>query len=481
MKLTLRALFGLDNDTPLAGVSCDSRNVKKNMIFVALPGTVVDGRDYIDAAIDNGAIAVITTGDVKPKGRRKDVVFVNSSEPRLDYAYLASAFYPRRPKVLVAMTGTNGKSSTVEFLRQIWAYAGYKAACFGTLGVSSFNGELPLSHTTPDALVLHETLDGLARAGASHVAMEASSHGLAQYRLDAVMVSAAGFSNLSQDHFDYHGTMENYFKAKSRLFMQLTPKGAPVVINVDDAHGRRLAKLCDKRGLDVMQIGKTAKHIWIVKIIPRASGQDICLEIAGLRYDIALPLAGAFQVYNVVCALGLAIKTGVDIDTAIEALLNLRGVAGRMELAGKTPDGAPIFVDFAHTDDGLEKLLSGLRPHVSGNLNIVFGCGGDRDKGKRAKMGAVAARLADGIIVTDDNPRHENAQKIRDAVMKACPQAENIGGRAKAIARGISQLGPNDALVIAGKGHEKTQIIGSNALPFNDVEEVRKHIKGTRS
>ena len=472
MSLTLRDLFGLDSDVPVTGVTCDSRAVKAGMIFAALPGTATDGRKFVASAIENGAAAILTTDGVKAS-----VPVIASAEPRLDYAHLASAFYPKQPDTLVAMTGTNGKSSTVEFLRQIWAHAGRKAACFGTLGVSSYDGYKPLTHTTPDALSLHQTLNDLTRSGVTHAAMEASSHGLKQYRLDAVKVTAAGFSNLTQDHFDYHPDMADYFEAKSRLFTQLTPKDAPVVINTNDEYGRKLVSICEARGQDVMQVGWRGEHIRIDELMPHGASQRLTLIVNGACHKIELPLAGEFQSLNAVAALGLAMKTGVSLDDGLEGLTKLTGVAGRMERAGQTKDGAPIFVDFAHTEDGLDKLLRGLRPHIMGKLVIVFGCGGDRDPDKRAKMGAAAAHMADEVIVTDDNPRTEDAKTIRSAVMKGCPNAANIGDRAAAIAKGISRLGPRDGLVIAGKGHEQGQIIGTKVIPFNDVEEVQKALQ----
>ncbi|MEP1230781.1 MAG: UDP-N-acetylmuramoyl-L-alanyl-D-glutamate--2,6-diaminopimelate ligase [Litorimonas sp.] len=473
--LTLRALFGIDNDQVITGVSCDSREIKPNMIFAALPGTLVDGRDFIGSAIDNGAAAILTT-----HGTAADVPVIHSAEPRLDYAYLAKVFFPKQPETLVAMTGTNGKSSTVEFLRQIWAHAGLKAACFGTLGVTSHIGYRPLTHTTPDALSLHQTLHDLANAGVTHVAMEASSHGLDQYRLDAINVSAAGFSNLTQDHFDYHPDMSDYFAAKARLFTDITPEGAPVIINTNDEYGRKLVNICEGRGQEVMQVGWSGEHIRIDELMPHGASQILTLIVMGERHKIELPLAGEFQALNAVAALGLALNTGVSLEGALGGLKTLKGVSGRMERAGQTKDGAPIFVDFAHTEDGLDKLLRGLRPHIMGKLVIVFGCGGDRDPDKRAKMGAMATRLADDVIVTDDNPRTEDAASIRQAVMQGCRGASNVADRAEAIALGISRLGPSDGLVIAGKGHEQGQIIGNKVIPFNDVDEVHKVLQAEK-
>lgn len=465
---TLRSLFGLDNDTPVSGLTADSRQVTPGMVFAALPSTVprtgVDGRDFIPQAIASGAGAIIST-----VGTLADVPVITATEPRVLYAQTAAKLFPDQPATLVAMTGTNGKSSTVDFLRQIWSYAGLNGACFGTLGVTTDGGVAPMSHTTPDALTLHRTLSELTKNGITHVAMEASSHGLKQHRMDGVKVTASGFSNLTQDHFDYHPTIEDYFKAKARLFIDLTPLDAPVVINTNDKFGQHLAEVCAGLGQDVTQVGWSGADIRIDEVMPRAAGQKVTLIVGGERRVVELPLVGEYQVLNAVAALGLALKTGVSKSKAIEALAHLRGIAGRLEHAGATKSGAPILVDFAHTEDGMDKVLRSVRPHVMGDLIVVFGCGGDRDPDKRAKMGAVAAKLADQAIVTDDNPRTEDPDMIRRAVMAGCPQATEIGDRRAAIAEGISRLGPKDCLVIAGKGHERGQIVGTEVIPFHDV------------
>ena len=307
--------------------------------------------------------------------------------------------------------------------------------------------------------------------------MEASSHGLDQYRLDGVKITAAGFSNLTQDHFDYHSDAEEYFQAKARLFTELTPKDAPVVINVNDEYGQRLVKICGDCGQDVMQVGWSGQDIRIDEVMPRASSQIVDLVVQGKRDKIELPLAGEFQTLNAIAALGLAMVTGVKTEKALEALGHLKGVAGRMERAGQTKEGAPIFVDFAHTEDGLDKLLRSVRPHTMGKVIVAFGCGGDRDPDKRPKMGRVAAKLADDVIVTDDNPRTEDAASIRKAVLKGCPNATEIGDRATAIRVGIKKLGANDCLVIAGKGHEQGQIVGTKTIPFSDVKQVGAALK----
>jgi len=427
----------------------------------------MDGRDFIPQAVENGAVAVLSVEGVTAK-----VPVISAEKPRLVYAQTAAKLFPGQPATLVAMTGTNGKSSTVDFLRQIWAYAGLNAACFGTLGVTSTSGYKPMSHTTPDAMALHKTLSELAADGVTHAAMEASSHGLKQYRMDAVKITASGFSNLTQDHFDYHPSMQDYFNAKARLFIDLTPRGAPIVINTNDKYGQHLVQVCAGLGHDVTQVGWTGKDIRIDEVMPHAAGQKLTLVVNGTRHKVDLPLAGEFQVLNAVAALSLAMKTGVDVALAVEALGHLKGVAGRLELAG-VKDGAPVYVDFAHTEDGLDKLLRSVRPHTAGDIFIVFGCGGDRDPDKRAKMGRIAAKLADHVIVTDDNPRTEDAALIRNAVLKGCPNAVEIGDRALAIKEAIARLGSRDCLVIAGKGHERGQIIGDKIIPFSDVDVAR--------
>ena len=471
MSLTLRDI-GFNSDDAVTGLTCDSREVKPGYVFAALPGTVTDGRRFIEGAIEKGASGVLSTA-----GLELPIPYISADNPRLAYAKMAAEFYKGQPKTLVAMTGTNGKSSTVEFLRQIWAYAGKQAACFGTLGVQAPSGYRPLTHTTPDAVALHKTLSELKAEGVTHAAMEASSHGLDQYRLDAVNIAASGFSNLTQDHFDYHPDAEDYFQAKARLFMELTPPNAPVVINVNDEYGQRLVDLCKGRGQSVMQVGWSGQDIRIDEVMPRASSQIVDLVVQGKRRKIELPLAGEFQVLNAVAALGLAMVTGVKMDKALDALEHLSGVAGRMERAGQTKYGAPIFVDFAHTEDGLDKLLRSVRPHTMGKIIVVFGCGGDRDPDKRVKMGRVAAKLADEVIVTDDNPRTEVPASIRKAVLAGCPDAEEIGDRAQAIRAGIEKLGPQDCLVIAGKGHEQGQIVGTKVIPFSDVEQIKLALK----
>ena len=458
---------------PVTGLTSDSRQVKQGMIFAAIPGTKFDGRDYIPQAIKQGAAAILS----QPKLPELSVPVIEHENVRLAYSRLAKQLHSAQPKCLVAITGTNGKSSTAEFLRQIWIKSGWAGASLGTLGITAPKGYRPLTHTTPDAVALHQNLAELAGEGVSHVAMEASSHGLDQYRLDGVEIAATGFTNLTQDHFDYHTDAEDYFGAKARLFTELAGPKTPAVVNVNDEYGRRVLAMCQERGQPTLSVGWKSADIQIKEIMPISSGQKITLNVQGERAQLTLPLAAEFQVLNAVQALGLALVTGVAQTDALAALASLTGVAGRMERVGVTKDGAPIYVDFAHTEDGLDKLLRGVRPHTAGKIVIVFGCGGDRDPDKRAKMGAISAKLADDVIVTDDNPRTEDAAAIRAEVLKGCPNATVIGDRAQAIREGISRLSKGDCLVIAGKGHESGQIIGRKTIPFNDGDEARAALK----
>ncbi len=456
-------------DTVITGLTADSREVKPGFLFAALPGNKVDGRDYVDKAINNGAVAILAPTGTKALG----AVMVQSDEPRRELAYMAARFYPLQPHTIIAITGTNGKSSTVEFLRQIWHTAGREAACLGTLGVTKTDGFYPLHHTTPDPVSLHQEIHKLAKAGVEFLALEASSHGLMQNRLDGVNITHTGFTNLSQDHFDYHQGFEDYFAAKALLFDDLAAPGSPVSVLVDGQWGQRMAALCAKRGLKVLRVGWEGEDVRLREVHPLAKSQTLTMEIDGELHAVELPLAGEFQALNAVLALGLALQSGVELSVALEALAQLKGVRGRMEPVGSVPNGAPIFVDFAHTPDGLDKLLRALRPHTKGDIHLVFGCGGDRDPSKRPKMGKIAAQLADHIVVTDDNPRHEDPPKIRQAILQQCTGAREIADRKAAIIFAAKALKPGDALVIAGKGHENGQIIGDVCVPFNDAKIAR--------
>lgn len=464
-------------DIDITGLTADSRKVKPGMMFAAIPGRAADGRDYIAKAIENGAAAILSTPGLGAGLVGKDMPYIAVQNPRETYAFLASRLYAGQPDTIVAVTGTNGKSSTVEFLRQIWGYAGEKAACFGTLGVSTQGGTTPLTHTTPDATALHQTLQDLNISGITHCGMEASSHGLDQNRLDAVRLSVVGFTNLTQDHFDYHGTAENYFQAKARLFTELAPRGIPAIINIDDKYGQRLAALAKERGLNVITTGyDAAANLQIRSAVPNGHGQALNLVWQDKIYAVDLPLAGNYQAQNAASAAAMAIATSIEPKTVFQALGQLKGVTGRMEKVGQTEAGAPIYVDFAHTPDGLKSVLKSLQPHVSGRLVLVFGCGGDRDSDKREKMGLIAAIHADEVIVTDDNPRSEIPASIRAAVLKGCPDAAEIGDRRSAIAKGIELLRAGDALIIAGKGHESGQIVGNKILPFRDADVASEEL-----
>jgi UDP-N-acetylmuramoyl-L-alanyl-D-glutamate--2,6-diaminopimelate ligase len=472
--MKLKQLAGGDvsgADLEITGITADSREVKPGFLFAALRGIKSDGRDFIPDALARGAAAILAE-----PGLPEDlaVPVVADREPRRRLAEMAATYYPRQPKTVAAVTGTNGKSSTVDFLRQIWAAAGFKSAAIGTLGVTTAEGRTPLAHTTPDPVAIHAALDSLARGKVTHVALEASSHGLAQHRLDAVRIRGTAFTNLTQDHFDYHPDFEDYFAAKTRLFTALAEPGSPAAVNPDGEWGARVVKVARDAGLEVRTFGWSGDALRLVELWPRASGQRLEVKLAGRDMRIELPLAGEFQALNALGAATLAIATGVAPEVALGALTRLTGVAGRLELAAETRDGAPIFIDYAHTPDGLDKLLRALRPHTRGRIIVVFGCGGDRDPKKRGPMGEIADKLADVAFVTDDNPRSENPAAIRAAILSRCKKAVEIADRAEAIRMAAAMLRGEDTLVIAGKGHETGQIVGDRVSPFSDVEEARK-------
>jgi UDP-N-acetylmuramoyl-L-alanyl-D-glutamate--2,6-diaminopimelate ligase len=461
-------------DPLIAGLTSDSRAVEPGWLFAALPGTKADGRAFVADAVRRGAVAVLgPVGTAAPDG----IAVIEDENPRLRLALLAARFYGQQPATVAAVTGTNGKTSTVQFARQLWALLGHKAASLGTLGITAPGMDRYGSLTTPDTVSLHRALAELADAGIDHLAMEASSHGLDQYRLDGVKVAAAGFTNLSRDHLDYHGSMEVYLAAKAMLFDRVLPPGGAAVLNADTPEFTPLSELCARRGHRLIGYGAQAKELVLADLLPLPHGQRLKLEVFGRVHDIRLPLAGRFQCMNVLCALGLVIGTGADADDATAVLEKLGGVHGRLELVANHPSGAPVYVDYAHTPDALETVLRALRPHAERKLVVVFGCGGDRDRGKRPVMGELASRLADRAIVTDDNPRTEVAAAIRRDVLAGCPDAEEIGDRAEAIRTAIRDLAEGDVLVIAGKGHEQGQTVGTEVLPFDDVEVTRAAVR----
>jgi len=452
--------------------------VKPGFLFAALRGQERDGRAFAGDAVAHGAVAILTDDPaalaLDPDIRRR-VMVIADANPQRRLALVAARFYRRQPRTIAAVTGTNGKTSVAHFTREIWAGLGYPAASLGTLGLISPSGRRAGALTTPDPVGLHRDLAELAEGGIDHVAIEASSHGLAQFRLDGVAVAAAAFTNLTRDHLDYHGDMDSYRAAKERLFTTLLMPDGPAILNADSPEFARLAKLCREGGHKVIAYGCAAgAELRILDRLPRPFGQRMAAELFGERHTIDLPLVGEFQAMNVLAALGLVVAGGVAPDAALPALPRLSGVPGRMQLAGESATGAPVFVDYAHTPDALASVLAALRPHAEGRLAIVFGAGGDRDRGKRPLMGRVAAELADLVYVTDDNPRSEKPAEIRRAILAAAPQAIEIGDRRAAIAAAIAELRRGDVLVIAGKGHETGQIVGSDILPFDDVVVARE-------
>ncbi|MEO0785913.1 MAG: UDP-N-acetylmuramoyl-L-alanyl-D-glutamate--2,6-diaminopimelate ligase [Pseudomonadota bacterium] len=454
----------------VTGLTSDSRRVKPGYIFVALKGYVADGHDYAAAAAEAGAMAIVAERAVDAG----DVPVVVDPDARRWLAHAAAQFYGAQPESVVAITGTNGKSSSVDFLRQIWAAAGTKAASMGTLGAIGPDGTIDLGHTTPDPVAIHETMAKLARGGVTHLAMEASSHGLEQHRLDGVTLSCVAFTNFTQDHLDYHETMDAYRAAKTRLFTELAPRGCPAVINADSAHCEHFEGVAVGAGLNVLSVGWRGRDLKIAELSPKATGQDLTLKWQGAEHKLTLPLIGEFQALNALTAAGCALALGMEFEAVMAGLEKLEPVKGRLEFVGQTETGAAVFVDYAHTPDGLDTLLRTARPHTVGKLSVVFGCGGDRDALKRPLMGEVAAKQADVVIVTDDNPRTEDSAAIRQSILKGAPDAREIGDRAEAIRYGVTQLQAGDTLLIAGKGHETGQIVGDTVIPFSDQDEARR-------
>lgn len=457
----------------VTGLTADSRKVRPGFVFAALQGIVADGMDYLADALEAGAIAVLSDRPAETG----DAALILDARPRRALALAAARFYDAQPETVVAITGTNGKSSTVDFLRQIWAASGKPAASMGTLGAVGPASTIELGHTTPDPVMISETLATLARQGVTHCAMEASSHGLEQHRLDGVKLAAVGFTNFTQDHLDYHPTMEAYREAKMGLFTRLAPRGIPAVINADSEHCEAFEGAAVKAGLNLLSVGWRGRDLKIDELMPRATGQRLVLNWAGREHEVDLPLIGEFQALNALTAAGIALGLGMEFEAVASAMKTLKPVKGRLEYVGRGPGGSGVFVDYAHTPDGLDTLLRAARPHTAGRLILVFGCGGDRDALKRPIMGEVAARHADLVIVTDDNPRSEAPEAIRAAILQGCPGAREIGDRAAAIAAGVAELAAGDTLLIAGKGHETGQTIGRETIPFSDEQEAQKALR----
>jgi UDP-N-acetylmuramoyl-L-alanyl-D-glutamate--2,6-diaminopimelate ligase len=453
----------------ITGVTADSRAVKPGFLFVAVPGSKADGLAYVSQAVTAGAVAIMA--EAAPKQAPPGVSVVIVANVRRALALAAARFYPRQPGTIAAVTGTSGKTSVAAFTRQIWSALGHAAGSIGTVGVVSPRGETYGSLTTPDPVALHRTLHELAQDGVSHLAIEASSHGLDQRRLDGVRVTAGAFTNITRDHLDYHPSFEHYLQAKLRLFDRLLESGRPAVIDADHERSEAFVVAAKERGLRVLTVGRQGESIRLLDTAIDGFAQRLRLEYQGQEYAVRLPLVGAFQVENALVAAGLAIATGSDASEVFAALENLQGAKGRLELVGQR-HGAPIFVDYAHKPDAVAKALAALRPYVRNRLVVIIGAGGDRDPGKRPMMGAIAAELADHVIVTDDNPRSENPAAIRAAILAAAPGAQEIGDRGEAIRSAVAGLVPGDVLLVAGKGHETGQIVGNRVLPFSDHEAV---------
>ena len=466
---------GEAGDTRVTGFAIDHRKIAPGNVFGAFQGTAVNGEDFIEAAIAGGAVAVVARPEAKVAG----ALHLSDGIPRRAFAQLASLYFRPTPETVVAVTGTNGKTSTVEMTRQIWRMCGERAASIGTLGVTTPDESVSTGLTTPDIVTFLSNMSGLAREGVTHVAYEASSHGLSQYRNEGLPVKAGAFTNLSRDHLDYHKDMEDYFAAKMRMFNEVVDDGGAAVIWADDEWSDRTIAVAKDRGLKLLTVGAKGKGINLIARTPSPLGQDLKVVHDGRAYAIRLPLIGAYQVANALVSAGLVLATGTPAAQVFDAVARLQPVRGRLERAVITKTGAPVYIDYAHTPDALSAAIAALRPHVTGRLITVFGAGGDRDKGKRAPMGEAAAAGSDLVIVTDDNPRGEDAATIREAVMVgAGAAARNIGGRREAIAAAIAEAGASDIVLVAGKGHEQGQIIGSGenmqVLPFDDVTVARE-------
>ena len=454
------------------GIACDSRKVEQGDVFFALAGAKDDGLKHAAEAAAKGATVIVA----EREAQFANAPFIKVADARSALAHAAARLYPRQPETIVAVTGTSGKTSVAAFVRQIWASLGREAASIGTIGVVSRPLTAYGALTTPDPIALHQTLDRLAAAGVTHLALEASSHGLDQKRLDGVHLTAGAFTNLSRDHMDYHATVEDYFAAKLRLFRVLLPDGAPAIVDADSAIAPRVIGAARMRGLTVVSVGAAGEAIRLASVAREGMSSTLELEFGGRRRLAKLPLPGDFQIANALVAAGLCIATGSEADGVFLALQSLQGAPGRLERIGEMR-GATVFVDYAHKPDALEKALTALRPYVRGRLIVVFGCGGDRDAGKRPIMGEIATRCADVAIVTDDNPRSENPPAIRAQILAGGPSALEIGDRAEAIRAAVAMLADGDALLIAGKGHEIGQIVGDRTLPFSDADQARAALR----
>ena len=465
---------GLDG-VPIDGLAADSREVRPGYLFAALPGVNTDGTRFIADALARGAAAILVPSGTKLAPG--PVAIIEDSDPRRRLALIAARFFGAQPEIAVAVTGTNGKTSVASYVRQLWSGAGLSAASLGTVGLISPSGTKALQHTTPDPIELHRILAALAEEGVTHIALEASSHGLQQRRIDGVKLAAGAFTNISRDHLDYHTSFEDYFAQKLRLFTELLPQGAAAVVDVDSEAGKHVAAAAQARGLDVISVGREGRTLRLLSTERGGFTQRLAIDHDGKQHHVRLPLVGDFQASNALVAAGLAMATGASAETVLPMLETLKVARGRLELAGQARGVAPIFIDYAHTPDALAKALDALRPYAENRLVVVFGCGGDRDKGKRPEMGKAAAARADLVIVTDDNPRSEDPAEIRKQILAAVPGALEIGDRAGAIARAVAGLEPGDVLLVAGKGHETGQTVGTAVVPFSDHDAVAAALK----
>ena len=468
--MKLGALTGSGETAPVTGFAIDHRKVAPGTIFGAFRGARFNGEDFIPEAVSHGAVAVVSRPETEVEG----AVHIPAEEPRRAFARLAAKFFQPFPETIVAVTGTNGKTSSVELVRQLWRMAGHRSASIGTLGVTTADDQVTTGLTTPDIVTFLSNMAGLERMGITHAAFEASSHGLSQYRTEGLKVQAAAFTNFSRDHLDYHETMAAYFEAKMRLFEDVLEPGAAAVVWTDDPKSDEVIARCAARGLKILSVGSKGEALKLLKRETTQLGQKLAIEAEGKVHDVTLALIGAYQAANALTAAGLAIATGGAVGETLANLARVHPVRGRLERAVISRAGAPVYVDYAHTPDAIESAIEALRPHTRGRLIIVFGAGGDRDKGKRAEMGAVAARLADLAIVTDDNPRSEDPSEIRGAILEGAPDAEEVAGRREAIRAAIAEAGPDDLILLAGKGHEQGQIVGDRVLPFDDVAVARE-------
>jgi UDP-N-acetylmuramoyl-L-alanyl-D-glutamate--2,6-diaminopimelate ligase len=468
--MRLGDLAGVDSDAQVTGFAIDHRKVAPGTVFGAFRGSMFNGEDFVPSAVAAGAVAVVARPEVRVEG----AAHFSSDEPRREFAQLAARFFKPFPSTVIAVTGTNGKTSNVELTRQLWRMAGFHAASIGTLGVTTADDQVTTGLTTPDIVTFLSNMAGLAREGVTHAAFEASSHGLSQYRTEGLPVEAAAFTNFSRDHLDYHQTMEAYFEAKMRLFSEVVEPDGTAVIWADDPKSGEVIKRCEERGLRRVTVGMRGETLRLLSRTPTQLGQTLEIEAEGKTHKLNIPLIGAYQAANVLTAAGLVLATGGDLATTFANLSRVQPVRGRLERAVITRAGAPVYVDYAHTPDAIESAIEALRPHAKGRLITVFGAGGDRDVGKRPEMGAVAARLSDLVIVTDDNPRSEDPAAIRRDILAGAPSAKEVGGRREAIAEAVAEANADDIILLAGKGHEQGQIVGDLVLPFDDVTVARE-------